>query len=171
MIKNGRIVNNHIVIFDARRLVLLRNTSESVEEKTITEFHDIRFVYAGDFLLNISLKVVEGMNGVNCLPYGYSSTRSRRQIERYVPPLPSWRPSNFQRHLGNSDVQDQNILLPCSREWWQNRHCYDASENRGGTCREQRTHRCRVVDAWQRSMICGRTEKLAWTKYLGCSTH
>lgn len=115
-IKDVRVVHDHVVEFDARRLVLLRNTSEGVEEKAVTEFHDVRFVYAGDFLLNVSLKVVEGINEVNCLLYGYSSTQSRRQIGRYVPPLPSWRPSNFQRHLGNSGVQDQNILLPYSRE-------------------------------------------------------
>lgn len=50
MIKCIRIVDNHIIILDARRLILFRNSSEGVEEKTITEFHDIRFMYASDFL-------------------------------------------------------------------------------------------------------------------------
>ena len=50
MIKYIRIVDNHIIILDARRLILFRNSSEGVEEKTITEFHDVCFMYASDFL-------------------------------------------------------------------------------------------------------------------------
>lgn len=45
-----RVINNHVVELDARGLVLLGDPSESVEEETITELHDVGLVHAGNFL-------------------------------------------------------------------------------------------------------------------------
>ena len=47
---NSRVIDNHIVICNSRVLVLLCNLTESVEEQTVTELHDIRLVHAGHFL-------------------------------------------------------------------------------------------------------------------------
>lgn len=48
--RHQRIVDNHVVSGDARRLVLLRDLTEGVEEQAIAELHDIRLVDAGNFL-------------------------------------------------------------------------------------------------------------------------
>jgi len=45
-----RVIDNHVIELDARGLVLFCNPSESVEEKPITELHDVRFVDACDLL-------------------------------------------------------------------------------------------------------------------------
>ena len=45
-----RVVDDHVVVFDASALVLLRNATESVEEETITELHDIGLVDTSHFL-------------------------------------------------------------------------------------------------------------------------
>ena len=50
----SRIVNDHVVGSDTGALVLLRNLTEGVQEKTITKLHDIRLVHASDFLHCIS---------------------------------------------------------------------------------------------------------------------
>ena len=46
----SRIVNDHVVGSDTGALVLLRNLTEGVQEKTITELHDVGLVDTSDFL-------------------------------------------------------------------------------------------------------------------------
>ena len=50
--KHVRIVNNHVIVLNTGRLVLLSNTTESVEEETVTKLHDVGLVDASDFLWN-----------------------------------------------------------------------------------------------------------------------
>ena len=45
-----RIVDNHVVILDSSRLVLVCHLAGRFEEKTISELHDISFVNACNFL-------------------------------------------------------------------------------------------------------------------------
>ena len=52
-----RVVHNHIVVLDAGSLVLLGNAAESVQEKTITELHDVCLVNTSDFLVFYSYKL------------------------------------------------------------------------------------------------------------------
>ena len=47
---NSRVVDNHIIVGNARALVFFSNLTESIEEQTVTELHDIRLVHAGHFL-------------------------------------------------------------------------------------------------------------------------
>ena len=46
----SRVVNNHVIVLNPRRLVFLRNVTESVEEQTITKLHDVGLVDASDLL-------------------------------------------------------------------------------------------------------------------------
>jgi len=48
--KSSRVVNDHIIGFDACRFVTLGNTTESVQEETVAELHDVSLVYTGHFL-------------------------------------------------------------------------------------------------------------------------
>ena len=45
-----RVVDNHVIESETGRLVLLRDLSESVQEETVTELHDVSFVNTGNFL-------------------------------------------------------------------------------------------------------------------------
>ena len=45
-----RVVDNHVIVGNARALIFFSNLTESVEEQTVTELHDIRLVHAGHFL-------------------------------------------------------------------------------------------------------------------------
>ena len=45
-----RVVDDHVVVLNARRLVFLSNFTEGVEEKTVTELHDVGLVDASNFL-------------------------------------------------------------------------------------------------------------------------
>lgn len=45
-----RVINNHIVVLDPSKLVLLGDAAESVQEETITKLHDVGLVDTGDFL-------------------------------------------------------------------------------------------------------------------------
>lgn len=45
-----RVVDDHVIELDASELVLFRNPAEGVEEQTVTKLHDVRLVYASDFL-------------------------------------------------------------------------------------------------------------------------
>ena len=45
-----RVVDDHVVVLNARRLVFLSNFTEGVEEKTVAEFHDVGLVDASNFL-------------------------------------------------------------------------------------------------------------------------
>jgi len=47
------VVDDRVAKFDAGALVFLGNLAEGVEEKTITELHDVGFVHASDFLPSI----------------------------------------------------------------------------------------------------------------------
>ena len=46
-----RVIDNHVIVLDARRLVLLGDPAESVKEETIAKLHDVGLVYASDFLM------------------------------------------------------------------------------------------------------------------------
>jgi hypothetical protein len=59
---HGGIVHDHIVELDARWPVFLRNTTESVEEKAITELHDVCLVDARHFLNDVSTNVLTVMS-------------------------------------------------------------------------------------------------------------
>lgn len=48
--RSVRVVDDHVVVLDARRLVLFGDLAECVQEQTITELHDVGLVDAGDFL-------------------------------------------------------------------------------------------------------------------------
>lgn len=48
---NTRVVDDHVVSDNACCLVILRDPPERVEEKAITELHDIGLVYTCDFLI------------------------------------------------------------------------------------------------------------------------
>lgn len=45
-----RVIDDHVVVLKTRRLVLLRNPTEGVQEQTITKLHDVGFVDACNFL-------------------------------------------------------------------------------------------------------------------------
>lgn len=45
-----RVVYNHIIEFDARRPVIFRDPSESIQEQAIAELHDVGFVHTCHFL-------------------------------------------------------------------------------------------------------------------------
>ena len=47
---NVRVIDNHVVEDDTRGFVLLSNATEGIKEQTVTEFHDIGFVDASNFL-------------------------------------------------------------------------------------------------------------------------
>ena len=53
----SRIVNDHVVGSDTGALVLLRNLTEGVQEKTITELHDVCLMNTSDFLVFHSYKL------------------------------------------------------------------------------------------------------------------
>ena len=53
----SRIVNDHVVGSDTGALVLLRNLAEGVQEKTITELHDVCLVNTSNFLVFYSYKL------------------------------------------------------------------------------------------------------------------
>lgn len=48
--KDGRVVDDHVVVGNTGSLVLLGDLAESVEEEPITKFHDVRLVHTSDFL-------------------------------------------------------------------------------------------------------------------------
>ena len=45
-----RVVNDHVIVFDARRLVFLGNVTEGVKEETVAKLHDIGLVDTCNFL-------------------------------------------------------------------------------------------------------------------------
>lgn len=45
-----RVVYNHIIEFNARRTIIFRDLSESIQEQAIPELHDVGFVHTCHFL-------------------------------------------------------------------------------------------------------------------------
>lgn len=56
---HGSVIDDHVIELDARRLILLGDLAECVQEQTVTKLHDVSFVDAGDFLAAILLGKVE----------------------------------------------------------------------------------------------------------------
>lgn len=67
-----RVVDDHVIELDASELVLFRNPAEGVEEQTVTKLHDVRLVYASDFLRGThqGMNIWVGSQGV--VPCGHS---------------------------------------------------------------------------------------------------
>ena len=51
--RSARVVNDHVVKCDPRGFVLFGDATESIEEQTVTELHNISFVDACHFLEKI----------------------------------------------------------------------------------------------------------------------
>ena len=47
---SSRVVHDHVVCLDTIGLVLLRDATEGVEEKTVAELHDVGLVHTSNFL-------------------------------------------------------------------------------------------------------------------------
>lgn len=46
-----RVIDDHVIELNSRRLVLLRDLAESVQEQAVTELHDVGLVHACNLLL------------------------------------------------------------------------------------------------------------------------
>lgn len=79
-----RVIDDHVVVGDSRRLILFSDLSESVEEQAVSELHDVRLVDTGNFLevkTQVSSVVLTGLPKLRAfLLFLRAKSKAKREI-------------------------------------------------------------------------------------------